>query len=75
MMNRRQLLSAGAGLLATGAAAKAQSMGLPEAPIMETAATQITPEDAARVGSLSLLAEQIVEGFQSGHLFHVVPCE
>ncbi|WP_306115013.1 MULTISPECIES: multicopper oxidase family protein [unclassified Roseovarius] len=42
MMNRRQLLSAGAGLLATGAAAKAQNMGLPEAPIMETAATQIT---------------------------------
>ena len=29
-------------------------------------ATHITPEDAARVGSLSLLAEQVVEGFQSG---------
>ena len=41
-MNRRQLLSAGAGLLATGAAAKAQNTGLPEAPIMETADTQIT---------------------------------
>ncbi len=42
-MNRRQLLSAGAGLLATSAAVKAQNVGLPDAAVMETAATQITP--------------------------------
>src|SRR6056297_217382 len=43
MMNRRQMLTAGAGLMVTGAAARAQTTGLPEAAVMETAATQITP--------------------------------
>lgn len=42
-MNRRQLLTAGAGLMATGAMAKAQNMGLPEAAMMDTAATQVSP--------------------------------
>lgn len=43
MMNRRQLLTAGAGLMATGAMAKTQNMGLPEAAMMDTAATQVSP--------------------------------
>ncbi|MDF1671627.1 MAG: copper oxidase [Roseovarius sp.] len=42
MMNRRQLLGAGAGLLATSAAARAQNVGLPEAAMMDTAETQIS---------------------------------
>ena len=43
MINRRQLLSAGAGLLATSAAAGHGNMGLPEAAVMNSADTQITP--------------------------------
>ena len=39
-MNRRQLLTAGAGLMATGAMAKSQNMGLPEAAVMDNASTQ-----------------------------------
>lgn len=40
MMNRRQLLTAGAGLMATGAMAKTQNMGLPEAAMMDSPSTQ-----------------------------------
>jgi len=40
MLNRRQLLTAGAGLMATGAMAKSQNMGLPEAVTMDRAETQ-----------------------------------
>ena len=40
MLNRRQLLGVGAGLISTGAWAKTTNMGLPEAAIMGTAATQ-----------------------------------
>jgi FtsP/CotA-like multicopper oxidase with cupredoxin domain len=37
------MLTAGAGLLATGAAAKSANMGLPEAAVMDSADTRITP--------------------------------
>ena len=39
-MNRRQILGAGAALVSTGAWGQTTNMGLPEAPLMDTAKTQ-----------------------------------
>ncbi|MCW7545941.1 twin-arginine translocation signal domain-containing protein, partial [Aurantimonas litoralis] len=40
MVSRRQFIGAGAALAGVAAWSKTSAMGLPEAPIMETAATQ-----------------------------------
>ena len=43
MFNRRHLLGAGAALVSTSAWAQTSNMGLPEAAVMENAATQPQP--------------------------------
>ena len=50
MMNRRQLLgagAAGAALVSSRAWGKTANMGLPEAAVMDSAATQVTPRPAS----------------------------